>query len=80
MSMAKKQLETFYVSFYTESNGALRENLVMKAASQLDGRLLNAAQRMGKKLGAHHFHVFMAVPRPFPIEYDDECDCCGRPK
>lgn len=71
----KKQLETFYVSFYTKENGALRENLIMKASSQMDGRLLRAAEKKGQKLGAHHFHVFMVVPRAFIIPHVPRCEC-----
>jgi hypothetical protein len=61
----KKVLETYYVSFYTKANAALRENLIMKATGTHDGRLLRAAENKGRRLGAHHFHVFECVPRPF---------------
>jgi hypothetical protein len=76
----KKEKETFYVSFYTKSGGALRENLIMKATNQLDGRLLNAAQKKGKSLGAHFYHIFTVIPRRFAVDYEDSCDCCGEPK
>ncbi|HSY52427.1 MAG TPA: hypothetical protein VLC46_26740 [Thermoanaerobaculia bacterium] len=69
MTEAKK---TWYISFYTAAGWALREQMTYRAANVTDGRLLEAARKKGKKLGANYFQVFQEIPRHFLIPSEDE--------